>query len=975
MKVSPSQPFQAIYTLFKHQYLGYLFKSFVVRLDAGGRLTFSHQNISAKNAKEFDKGLDGDDYELIKTMDAMQPCAVAKKYNKKKMKPDDFFLKCFDGQSGDGRMQQEIKDYVERRRAKIMPLLNGKRLFEMGNDGEPTWKEIDMLDEKAKVLFHFMRNKWNTHYFPTMKHNGEKIDFQYKGAYILCNDPAYVVVGNKLYGFNKNVDANKIKPFLNKKFIVIPRKIEEDYYRKFVAPLVASFDVYAKGFGIKTGTAEVKPTLYFSELVAGGHSMDLFGLNGNGVAPGESKILFDLKFSYGAYQYSAEQTKEVSVHIEKEEDRYTFHRIIRDLGQEKKYVSLLRETGMALQHGRSIMGASKAFSWIQGTKKWLEDSGISLEQNGNGEKKHFLGTPEMTVEIKENIDWFDIHAVVKFGAFEIPFRTIRDYILKKKREIKLPNGEIALIPEEWFAQYAELMGFANEGEEEVLQLQKHHISLVKDLNESSLAHLQLSRKLERLRDFDEIDDYEVPEGFKGELRPYQRAGFNWMCFLNEYRLGGCLADDMGLGKTVQTLALLQSVHQHDGNGASLLVMPTSLIYNWEKEAEKFTPGLKILNYTGTRRIKDPKRFAKFDLVITSYGLIRQDIDLLAGFHFNYIILDESQIIKNPESNISKRVRDLNSSYKLILTGTPIENTTMDLWSQMTFLNPGLLGGKSFFKNQFQLPIEKKNDGEKTKKLYTIIKPFLLRRHKSQVATDLPGKIENVRYCTMSETQEKVYEKVKSAYRDKIMHEIEAGGIGKSQFMILQGLTRLRQIANHPFLADEGYKGDSGKLEDISYMLENAINKNHNILVFSQFVKHLKIVSNYLEERNIRYSYLDGSTKNRQREVENFQGDDSIKVFLISLKAGGLGLNLTKADYVFLLEPWWNPAIEAQAIDRAHRIGQENKVLTYRFITKNTIEEKILQLQQGKRKLADDLITTEESFVKALTKYDIAGLLG
>ncbi|MEP2023961.1 MAG: SNF2-related protein [Reichenbachiella sp.] len=974
MKVSPSQPFQIIYTLFEHQYLGYLFESFVIQLDGEGRLTFSHQNISAKNAKEFDKGLDEHDYELIKLMDSMQPDVVAKKYDRKKSKPDAFFLKCFDEQSGDEHAQQEIKNYVERRRSKIMPLMHGKRLFEMGNDGEPAWKEIEVLNEKASVLFHFRRNEENTHYFPTIKYADKKIEFQYKGAYILCNDPAFIVIENKLYSFQKNVDANKIKPFLNKKFIAIPRKIEDNYYTKFVAPLVASFDVYAKGFDIKTETAEVKPMLYFSELASNGNSMELFDSNGNGAAAVESKILFELKFNYGDHHYSAEHLKEVSVHVEKENDNYTFHRIKRNLDKEKKFVAFLNETGMPLKHARSTMETAKAFSWIQSTKKLLEDSGITLKQNGKGEKKYFLGKSEMTVEIKENIDWFDIHAIIKFGEFQIPFHIIRNYILKKKHEIELPNGEIAVIPEEWFTQYSELMAFADEGEEETLQLQKHHISLVKDLDESNLAHLQLSNKLERLRDFDTIENYEIPAGFKGELRPYQKAGFNWMRFLGEYRLGGCLADDMGLGKTVQTLALLQSVHQGNDNGTSLLVMPTSLIYNWEKEAEKFTPELKILNYTGVKRIKDPKRFVKFDLVITSYGLIRQDIDLLAEFNFNYIILDESQVIKNPESNISKCVRDLNSSFKLILTGTPIENTTMDLWSQMTFLNPGLLGAKSFFRNQFQLPIEKKNDEAKTKKLYTIIKPFLLRRHKSQVATDLPEKIENVRYCTMSEAQEEAYEKVKSAYRDKIMEEIESGGIGKSQFMILQGLTKLRQIANHPYLTDENYKEDSGKLEDISHMLENAINKNHKILVFSQFVKHLKIVSKYLEDQNIKYSYLDGSTKDRQKEVENFQNDKDIKVFLISLKAGGLGLNLTEAEYVFLLDPWWNPAIEAQAIDRAHRIGQKNKVFTYRFITKNTVEEKILQLQQNKKKLADDLITTEESFVKTLTKDDIAGLL-
>ncbi|PIB36051.1 helicase SNF2 [Reichenbachiella sp. 5M10] len=975
MKVSPNEPFQLIYTLFEHQYLGYLFESFVIQLDPEGRLTFSHQNISSKNAKEFDHGLNEADYELIKIMDSMQPDTVVKHFEKKKVKPDEYLLKTFDPKSGDETKQEQILSHIERRRAKIMPLLKGKRLFEMGNDGEPAWKEIEVLEDEASVLFHFRRNEENTHYFPTIKHRDEKIEFQYKGAYILCNDPAFIVIENKLYSFQKNVDANKLKPFLNKKFIAVPRKLEDNYYRKFVAPLVASFDVYAKGFEIKTENHSLQPTLYFSELAStNGQSLELFGANGSAQQISESKILFELKFQYGEHKYKADHSKAVNVHVEQEEDNYTFYRIKRDLEKEKSYIDFLQDSGLPLKSSQSTVPLGQAFSWIAESKKYLEDAGINLIQNGKSVKKYFIGTSEMTVEIKENIDWFDIHAVVKFGEFEIPFKVIRNYILKNVKEIKLPNGEIAVIPDSWFDQYSELMAFSNEGQEEELQLQKHHISLVKELTESNLAQMTLKGKLQKLQDFDHIEDFEMPQGFKGELRAYQKAGYNWMRFLRSYSLGGCLADDMGLGKTVQTLALLQSVHGEAEAGTSLLVMPTSLIYNWEKESEKFTPQLKILNYTGVKRDKDTKKFAQYDLVLTSYGIIRQDIDLLQQFHFNYIILDESQVIKNPESIISKCVRDLNSTSKMILTGTPIENTTMDLWSQMSFVNPGLLGTKSFFKKQYQLPIEKKKDEVSTQKLYSIIKPFLLRRNKSQVATDLPEKIENVRYCTMSPEQEEAYEKVKSSYRNKIMKEIDEGGIGKSQFMILQGLTKLRQIANHPRLSDESYEGDSGKLEDISFMLDNAINKHHKILVFSQFVKHLKIVSKYLDDQGIKYAYLDGATKDRQKEVETFQKDESVQVFLISLKAGGLGLNLTQAEYVFLLDPWWNPAIEAQAIDRAHRIGQKNKVFTYRFITKNTVEEKIMHLQQNKKRLASDLITTEESFVKNLSKDDLVGLL-
>ena len=975
MKVSPNSPFQLIYTLFEHPYLGYLFESFVIQLNDLGNLTFSHQNISAANAAEFASGLDEKDYELIKTMDSMQPDVVVKKFEKKKIKPDDYFLKTFDPNTGDERIQKQMLDYVERRRAIILPLLQGKRLFEMGNDGEPAWKEIEILPQKATVLFHFRKNEDNTHYFPTIKYEGEKIDFQYKGAYILCNEPSYIVIENKLYSFEKKVDSNKIKPFLQKKFIAIPKKIEDSYYRKFIAPLVANFDVYAKGFDITTDKINVAPRLIFSEL-ASNQSLSLFGNDNPAVVAEQedSKILFELKFKYGKHVFNGGQNQDVSVQVEQQGEHYTFRRITRDLDKEEKTKSILKDTGLNLKPAQATMPMGQAFEWMRQHRSFLQHAGIELLQNGVGKKKYFLGHSEINLEIKENIDWFDIHAIVKFGEFEIPFKVIRKFILKNKKEIELPNGEIAVIPDAWFEQYAELMAFSDEDTDDQIKLQRHHISLVKELKASNLAKLQLGQKLERLSEFERIDDYPISSSFNGALRPYQKAGYNWMNFLKSYRLGGCLADDMGLGKTVQTLALLQSTHDEPDAGTSLLVMPTSLIYNWEKEAERFTPNLKILNYTGVKREKDITQFAQYDIVITSYGIVRQDIDMLTQFHFNYIILDESQVIKNPDSNISKCVTDLNSINRLILTGTPIENTTLDLWTQMTFVNPGLLGSKSYFRKHFQLPIEKQNSGDRTQRLYSIIKPFLLRRHKSQVATDLPEKVENVRYCTMSEAQEEAYEKVKSAYRDRIMEEIDHGGLGKSQFMILQGLTKLRQIANHPKLADEDYAGDSGKLEDVSFMINNAVNKNHKVLVFSQFVKHLSIVCKYLDEQKIKYAYLDGSTKDREGAVKRFQDNEDIKVFMISLKAGGLGLNLTQAEYVFLLDPWWNPAIEAQAIDRAHRIGQKNKVFTYRFITKNTVEEKIMKLQQSKQKLASDLIATEESFVKSLSKEDLVGLL-
>lgn len=971
MNVSPDKPFQIIYSLFEHEYLGYLFESFVVQLNDLGKLTFSHQNISAQNACEFDSGLDEKDYELIKVMDQMQQKAVCRHFQKRKMKPDEFFLKVFDKQSGDKALQQEIERYMERRRSKILSLIQGKELYEMGGDGEPTWKHIRIAEDKATVLFHFRRNEENTHYFPTIKLRGEKIEFYQNNSYLLGLEPAWMVVDGELFTFQKSVNGKKLQPFFAKKFIIIPRSVEETYYSKFVAPLIASFDVYAKGFDIQTENYEVRPVLTFSELAEARQVAGSLFDQPPAEDTEKEKILFELSFRYGTYSFRADKISGVSVSVEKKGDQYTFHRISRQSSKEKSIIQALTKLGLPLRNSRQTMPKASALSWINENLPHLQEQKFIINQQTSG-KRYFVGNSTMSLEISENIDWFDVKAIIRFGEYSVPFSTIRKHILKKKREFTLPNGEIAIIPDSWLTEYADLFAFANE-EEETLRLNKVHVSLVKELKDGNRAKVAMTKKLEQLMDFDTIADAELPTAFKGSLRPYQQAGYNWLYFLNEYGFGGCLADDMGLGKTVQTLALLQKEKEAINSATNLLVLPTSLIYNWQMEAAKFAPSITILNYTGTNRNKNHEQFGNYDLVVTSYGIARVDVDILSQFFFNYVILDESQAIKNPDSLTSKSVRKLTSRRRLILSGTPIENSTMDLWSQMSFANPGLLGNEQYFKKRFQIPIEKKQSEETLMHLNALIKPFILRREKTQVAKELPEKVENIRYCNLSETQREYYEREKSAFRNEIMDLLEKDGLKESQMLLLQGLTRLRQVVNHPAMIDEGYEGDSGKFEDITYMIDNALGKNHKILIFSQFVKHLKIVENYLKSQKIAYSYLDGSVKDRQGQVDKFQNDDSIRIFLISLKAGGIGLNLTEADYVFLLDPWWNPAIEAQAVDRAHRIGQRNTVFSYKFIARDTIEEKILKMQESKLKLAKDLITVEGSFVKSLTKEDIANL--
>ncbi len=1007
MKVAPTQPFQIVYSLLNHEFLGYLIEAFVVQRNSRGELTLLNQILSTQNVDEFAQELDERDFELIRLIDLIQQDTIVKKFSTRKLPAIDFFLKIYEPSKGDKLVQEAIQGYLETMKAKIMALLPGKPFYVMGNDGNPAWMPIRWMPEPARVHFHFVRNTDSTHYFPIVRYpvgksktETERVDFQFKSALMICDEPAWMMVDHRLYHFSKNVDGKKLRPFFTKNHIVVPRTIEQQYYERFVTQLIATYDVYAKGFEIRTESIEPVPVLTMSELALAGRAVPLSaGLAATELTepdhtPGQ-RIAFDLSFRYGDFTFRFDSCgPSANVSVEKKGDDYIFHKIRRNQPLERHKLAFLRETGLDLRHGRLAIPKLEAFNWLASHGTSIQKAGFLLQQHAQDAKRYFLGYSSIDVSIREGHDWFDIYANVRFGEFEIPFLKLRTLILGKKHEFTLPNGEVAVIPEAWFTKYSELFGFLEHAHGiDRLVLHKHHLALVQELERDGLAATMMSRKLERLRDFAEIESFPLPAGFNGTLRPYQQAGYDWMNFLRQYRFGGCLADDMGLGKTVMTLAMLQGRKEAgqvdmanetldrqppDCRPAirrpSLLVMPTSLLYNWELEARKFTPGLRVMVYTGTYRDKNTAQFDDYDLILTSYGIVRIDIDLLSRYRFDYVILDESQAIKNPSSHITKAVMQLDTANRLILTGTPLENSTVDLWTQMSFINPGLLGSQSFFRNEFQIPIEKHHDEAKTGRLYGLIKPFMLRRNKSQVATDLPEKVESVLYCDMSVDQAAQYEEAKSYYRNLILERIEEDGMAKSQMVVLQGLTKLRQIANHPRLVDADYEGDSGKLDDVLMRLESAITDHHKVLIFSQFIKHLSVVRQYLKEKNITYAYLDGSTTDRRSQVELFQTDDSVKLFLISLKAGGLGHNLTAADYVFILDPWWNPAIEAQAIDRAHRIGQQKTVFTYKFIAKNTVEEKILSLQRAKQQLAGSLITTEDTFMKSLTKEDIMVLL-
>jgi SNF2 family DNA or RNA helicase len=961
IQVTNTKPCKIVYSLYQHEYLGYLFEPHIVQLTDTGTFSLAHRKLFSVNADEFSDYLEDEDYKLIRLLEQCDQEFIVKKYSKKPIRPTEFFLNHYNDQ-----VHSLVRPNIERRISEGIEMMAGKNIFVMGKEGNPVWKKIEISNEPASVLFHFRRSDLNTRYFPTIKHMDHRIEFMYKDAKIISESPAWMLLNGFLMRFNGNIDGKKLVPFLNKRYIEIPRSSEPTYFEKFIGPLIEKYDVNAQGFDIVTEQFRAQPIIKVEQSW-------------------NNQVQILLFFKYGEYLFPYKSEKKVSVKLEKQQDNYVFHRVRRSVDWEKGRADVLQGLGLLPSDGSSFsLGLNGNFSSLEHEEQamvlfeWINENSAMLESNGfeisqeNRDKKIHIGDTSIDIEFKENADWFDVQAVVRFGKFEIPFISLKNYILNDKREFPLPNGEIAIIPERWFTQFNNLFELAIGNEE--IRLKKHHFGLVKEFEEGNIAKVSLTRKLELITTFGDMDDFPLPANFKGTLRPYQRAGYNWFHFLKDNRFGGCLADDMGLGKTIQTLALLLKMKENGNTQPNLIVMPTSLIYNWENEAKKFAPDLTVFHHIGTNREKNVEQFLGYDIILTTYGTVRLDADFMKELEFHYVILDESQVIKNPTSKIAKAVKKLWASNKLILSGTPVENTVVDLWSQMSFINPGLLGGITYFKNNFALPIEKKKDQEVADKLQRMIKPFILRRTKKQVASDLPEKQEQVYYCNMTEEQEEYYDEVKSYYRNEILKVISTEGVQKSKISLLQGLTKLRQAANHPKLAKEDYFGESGKFRDVMETLSNAIQEGHKILIFSQFVKHLQLFKNEFDKQKYNYSYLDGSTKNRQKVVDEFQSDDDIRIFLISLKAGGVGLNLTEADFVFILDPWWNPAVELQAIDRTHRIGQKKNVFIYKFISKNTVEEKILNLQSQKLRIANSLITTEDSFIKSLTEEDIRAIL-
>lgn len=601
-------------------------------------------------------------------------------------------------------------------------------------------------------------------------------------------------------------------------------------------------------------------------------------------------------------------------------------------------------------------------SWFLNAFEEWQKQGIAIFGFNQLEKNRLNPhKAKITIRILSGTDWFNAEMDVYYGNRKASIKQLYRAVRNKSKYVQLGDGTQGILPESWMEKFAD---YFNAGEivGSEFRIPKINFRALSGLfGEEMLdqpAKDQMASLQSKLASMDAIEEVEVPPDLGASLREYQKQGLNWLNFLDDLGFGGCLADDMGLGKTLQIIAFILLQRKKRESNTNLLVVPASLIFNWEQEIEKFAPSLKVFTLHGPDRQGEGCDFGKYELIITTYGTLLSDIRFLKDFFFNYVFADESQNIKNPGSQRHNALCQLTARNRIAITGTPVENNTFDLYGQLSFACPGLLGSKQYFKEIYAVPIDQFKDRRRAAELRDKVGPFILRRTKKQVAGELPEKTEMVLFCEMHPRQHKIYQAVEREFREYICSKTNEE-LPKNSVHVLKGLTRLRQICNSPLLLNDEETGvkDSGKMD---VLLEQILSKaaHHKILVFSQFVSMLDLVKKELRERNIGISYLTGSTRNRGQVVREFQSDPAKRVFLISLKAGGTGLNLTQADYVYLIDPWWNPAVENQAIDRIYRIGQKKNVVAVRLICTGTIEEKVMKLQETKKELFGSLITKD-----------------
>lgn len=988
--------YQFIITITEHRFLGWTLVPTLVERTNESFITFHEQASSF----HFDKEayyFENHEKTIINYFEKFSEHNLASLFGKSQT------ANTFFSQLSLDRFEERVRPFVEEWAAKIMdivveyeiPIYLRKPNYNNLYDAD----RLILAGSDSHAIFNFVDEQSNIQYNLSIRHRGENIKLLNKTIIVLSNAPAWVIIGRSLFNFN-DVDAKKLQPFTKKQHVTIPESARNKYMETFVLNAIKNNTVVAEGFSIIDQEPQHMACLFLEE--------DL-----------EAKPVFSLKFKYGNRYFIRTGKQTIDVSFIKDNGAYTFQRFKRKWIWEEQIEKDLLEIGLAKTQNAfftpeefvkdKLHSLYDLVNWINNHNQQLEKAGI-LPVLSHKEKSYYQGNIHLNMDMSDTIDWFELYGTVSLGDYKIPFIRFKKHILSKTREYQLPNGEVVILPLEWFSRYQEIFKFSKEKDDKIV-LDKIHFNLLQNRDVRQVDRDVLEDVYSHRPDV----NIPVPQSLNATLRSYQKEGYSWMMHLRKNGFGGCLADDMGLGKTLQALTVLQYIYEgsfgsqrrnrvkqivddtkpreqlnlfdqkldtekveeeeKDVLPASIIVMPKSLLHNWLNEIRKFCPGMLVYTYTGNKRLRTMdiwKIFRHFNIILTSYGVVRNDLEFLNTYKYHYLILDESHFIKNPSSKIYRAVNQLDAKHRVAITGTPIENSLQDLWAQFNFINPGLLGSQNYFRNHFVIPITKHHDENREQRLQKIIQPFILRRTKQQVAKDLPPLTEQVLYCAMSDDQKKLYEKEKSGIRNKLLYNLEDRGVDKTRLMALQGLMRLRLLANHPVLVNKDYTGDSGKYDRIKRNLKNLKAEKHKVLVFSSFVKHLKVLERYFIKKDWKYSMLTGSTENREAVINDFMTDPENHVFLISLKAGGVGLNLTEADYVFIIDPWWNPAAEMQAVNRAHRIGQDKQVMVYRFITSESIEEKISRLQEKKTELASTFINTNNPF-QNLSKEEIDDL--
>ncbi len=827
--------------------------------------------------------------------------------------------------------------------------LNNNKAFKTEN-----LQPLEIADDLLVPYFKIKQNKNNIDIDAWVKLNGRSVNVTDNH----CGSGMLFLQDDVLYQWEKIEDVNLVDKFIAKGKLSFGKEEWPEQLRKFILPLTKDYHVeFDKNIIGEVREGDPEKRIVLQEK--------------------GDYLVFQPIFSYKGFETKAGGKDELVIPAA---DKVMI--IHRNRGKENEFISRLEllhsnfirpEGGQQLAlKGNDVLKNNWFFLFVDAMKE------MKVPVYGYEALKNFrfnTAKPQTKIHISSNTDWFDARVDIMFGDQKVTIADVKKALANRQQFVPLNDGTLGILPEEWIKKYS-LLFRVGEGKQDQLRLSKYHMTVIDELyeerNEEELI-VQLEEKYDQLRLFNKIKEIPVPEHLESILRPYQEHGFHWINYLKEIGWGGILADDMGLGKTVQALSYLHYYRYDTGNLTALVVCPTTLMFNWENEIKKFTPNLSYIIHHGGDRTKNKEQLKEKDIIITTYGTLRSDIKLLVDIPFDYVVLDESQAIKNPISKVTKAAGLLRAKHRLCMSGTPLQNNTFDIFAQMNFLNPGMLGSIEFFRQEFSIPIDKFGEQDRKDHLKKILYPFILRRTKEQVAKDLPEKIETILYCEMESEQRDIYDAYRNDFRDKILGTIESQGIGRSQLTILQGLMKLRQICDSPAILNEAEKfpNTSIKLEELGREITENIS-NHKALVFSQFLGMLGLIREKLKELNVDHEYFDGSTSAPEREkaIQRFQNDENCRVFLISLKAGGVGLNLTAADYVYIVDPWWNPAVEQQAIDRTHRIGQTKNIMAYRMICKDTIEDKILQLQERKRSLAKDLIADDEGFVKSLTRADV-----